>query len=375
MSVGRAKGVNNVNRALTENTGRPCPRGSSIPRAVLRPGAHGVLIAGLLWAALGPFVQAERRRLAPSDPYRGYPRLVAGDGQRGYPVRIRATVTHFDENLVTTLIVHDGAFGQFVQPPPDERSPTSLCHFTTTGSSLKAGDVVEIEGHTIHGGFAPDVRPTHLRKLGQGPMPAARSLAFSEMLTGRYDCDFVEVEGVVQRAWLAGTERSKVMYADVAIQDGVVRAAFWDSAPEDVPRFIDARVKLRGNIGTIFGSTGQLRGVSLFAGRMRDMVVLEPAPDPFSLPERPIQKIYNYSSAGEVNRRIRVRGVVTAGVTGAPVAMADFTTSTHLPIRRQRAVCEGCDRRRAHRDRADPVRAARRRDRGGGLSGRVAREA
>ena len=118
------------------------------------------------------------------------------------------------------------------------------------------------------------------------------------------------------------------VYADVAIQDGVVRAALWDSAPEDVSRFIDARVKLRGNIGTIFGSTGQLRGVSLFAGRMSDMVVLEPAPDPFSLPERPVQKIYNYSSTGEVNRRIRVRGVVTAGVTGAPVAMADFTTST-----------------------------------------------
>jgi hypothetical protein len=39
--------------------------------------------------------------------------------------------------------------------------------------------------------------------------------------------------------------------------------------------------------------------------------ILEPAPDPFSLPARPIRNIYNYSSAGEVNRRIRVRGVVT----------------------------------------------------------------
>ena len=158
-------------------------------------------------------------------------------------------------------------------------------------------------------------------------MPASRSLAFSEILTGRYDCDYVQLEGVVQRAWLAGSERSKVMYADVAIQDGLVRAAFWDSSPDDLPLFIDARVRLRGNIGTIFGSTGQLRGVSLFAGRIRDMVVLEPPPNPFALPERSIQKIYNYSSAGEVNRRIRVRGVVTASVTAAPVAMADFTTS------------------------------------------------
>jgi signal transduction histidine kinase len=253
--------------------------------------------------------------------------LSQADGERGYPVRIRATVTHFDENLATTLIVHDGAFGQFIQPPQWDQATSRWKDFTGDWTTLKPGDVVDIEGRTVHGGFAPDVLPRRIRRAGRAPIPAGRSLAFSEMLTGRYDCDYVAVEGVVQRAWLAGSERSKVMYADVAIQDGLVRAAFWDSSPEDVPRFIDARVQLRGNIGTIFGSTGQLRGVSLFAGRIRDMVVLEPPPDPFSLPERPIQKIYNYSSAGEVNRRIRVRGVVTAAVTGAPVAMADFTTS------------------------------------------------
>ena len=281
-----------------------------------------VLIAGASWLlALGALAQDRPAATLPVlTRIADIRALSQADGERGYPVRIRATVTHFDEDLVTTLIVHDGSFGQFVQPPDEGVVIDEWKH-------LKAGDIVEIEGRTIHGGFAPDVRPTGVRKLGRGPMPAGRRLAFSEMLTGRYDCDYVEVEGVIQRAWLAGSERSTVMYADVAIQDGMVRAAFWDSSQPDVPRFIDARVKLRGNIGTIFGSTGQLRGVSLFAGRIKDMFVLEPPPDPFFLPERPIQKIYNYSSAGEVNRRIRVRGVVTAGVTGAPVAMADFTTS------------------------------------------------
>ena len=148
------------------------------------------------------------------------------------------------------------------------------------------------------------------------------------MLTGRYDCDYVETVGVIQRAWLSSDPKSKVMYADVAIEDGVVRAAFWNySSAADLTRFIDARVQLRGNIGTIFGRTEQLRGVSLFVGRIGDVVVLEPPPDPFLLPARSIRNIYNYSSAGEVNRRIRVRGVVTARISGAPVAMNDFTTS------------------------------------------------
>ena len=118
------------------------------------------------------------------------------------------------------------------------------------------------------------------------------------------------------------------MYAEVAIEEGVVRAAFWDYAPKDLDRFIDSRVRLRGPLGALFGHTEQLRGVSLFGGRTRDVVVLEPPPDPFSLPMRPIRSIYNYSSAGEVNRRIRVRGVVTCQIPGRPVEITDFSTSS-----------------------------------------------
>ena len=245
--------------------------------------------------------------------------LSQDEGERGYPVRIRGTVTHFDEVLQATLIVHDGAFGQFVFPPANGVNVGSW-------NDLKTGDLVEIEGRTVRGGFAPNVAPSKIRKVGRGLIPEGRRLAFSEMLTGRYDCDYINVAGVIQRAWLSNEPRSRVMYADLAIEDGVVRAAFWDSTPADVSRFIDARVQLQGNIGTIFGGSEQLRGVSLFAGRIRDMVVLEPPPDPFSLPERPIQKIYNYSAAGEVNRRIRVRGSVTARISMPPIAMQDFTT-------------------------------------------------
>lgn len=247
--------------------------------------------------------------------------LSQDGGGRGYPVRIRGTVTHFDEVLGTTLVVHDGAFGQFVLNPTNP---------ATVGAwaDLKAGDLVEISGRTVRGGFAPNVVPEKVRRLGPGALPPGRTIGYSAMLTGRYDCDYVGMVGVVQRAWLSSDPNSRVMFADVAIDEGIVRAAFWDyTSPADLTRFIDARVQLRGNIGTLFGRTEQLRGVSLFAGRIRDVQVLEPAPDPFSLPLRSIGNIYNYSSTGEVNRRIRVRGVVTARVTGTPVAMSDFTTS------------------------------------------------
>ena len=123
------------------------------------------------------------------------------------------------------------------------------------------------------------------------------------MLTGRHDCDYIEVAGVVQRAWLSSDQQVRTMFADVAFEEGVVRAAFWDHSPEDLTRFIDARVRLRGNVGTIFGSTAQLRGVSLFVGRTADVEVLERPPDPFSLPMRSIK-------SGLYDLRIEVRDLV-----------------------------------------------------------------
>src|SRR4051812_35461442 len=86
-----------------------------------------------------------------------------------YPVRIRGIVTHFDEIAHTTLIVHDGASGQFVLPPVN---PSHAGDWNT----LKAGDFVEIEGHTIRGGFAPNVVPDKVWKIGRAPMPAGRAI-------------------------------------------------------------------------------------------------------------------------------------------------------------------------------------------------------
>ena len=118
-------------------------------------------------------------------------RALSQDGSAlGYPVRIRGIVTHFDEIAHSTLVVHDGASGQFVLPPAN---PSQAGDW----NSLKAGDHIEIEGHTVRGGFAPNVVPDKVRKLGRAPLPPGRTIAHSAMLTGRYDCDYVEIAGVV----------------------------------------------------------------------------------------------------------------------------------------------------------------------------------
>jgi signal transduction histidine kinase len=247
--------------------------------------------------------------------------LTQDEGAKGYPVRVRGIVTHIDETADVTLMIHDGALGQFVAPP--ERPST-----VGPWRDLKRGDEVEIEGRTVRGGFAPNLLPASVRRLGRKDLPPPKRIGFASMLTGRHDCDYVEIVGVIQRAWLSSDPQMHTLFADVAYEDGVVRAAFWDYGPEDLERFIDARVRLRGNVGTLFGRTEQLRGVSLFVGHTSDIDVLESPPNPFWIPTRTIRSIYNYSAAGEVNRRIRVRGVVTGYIPGRPIEVSDFTSTT-----------------------------------------------
>ena len=174
--------------------------------------------------------------------------LSQDEGARGYPVRIRGTITHVDEQADASVMLHDGRFGQFVAAPPDPAAVSAW-------RELRRGDIVEIEGRTVRGGFAPNVQPEVVRRLGRGPLPRPKQLALASLLTGRHDCDYIEISGVVQRAWLSSDPQMHTLFADVAVADGVVRAFFWDYTPADVERFIDARVRLRGNAGTLFGRT------------------------------------------------------------------------------------------------------------------------
>jgi signal transduction histidine kinase len=276
--------------------------------------------------------------------------LSQDEAARGYPVHVRATVTHVDEAAHGTLIIHDGNLGQFVFPPA---APAVV----PAWGELRRGDVVDIEGRTERGGFAPNIRPSAVHRLGRAPMPDPKQIPFAAMLTGRHDCDFVEIVGVIQRTWLSSDPQMHTLFADVAYEDGMVRATFWDYTAEDLPRFIDARVRLRGNVGTLFGSTEQLRGVSLFVGRTSDITVLEPPPDPFGLPARSIRSLYNYSADGEVKRRIRLRGVVTGYLPGRPVEVRDFTSTA--PFRFVRSVLyvdDGTGGARIETGETNPVR-------------------
>lgn len=246
--------------------------------------------------------------------------LSLDDAARSHPVRIRGVVTYLDERWPSGLVLHDGTAGQFVlYAEPYFRTHPKI--------DLRVGDEVEVEGRTVRGGFAPDVDPTAVRRLGPGALPRPEHLPYGALLTGRHDCEYVEVSGIGQRAWPLEPPAGG-MFLEVAVDGGLVRASLRDVGPGDLTRFVDARVRLTGNVGALFGEAGQLRGVTILAGRTADVAVLQEPPPPFELPVREIASLYRYSSGGEVDRRVRLRGVVTAQFRGTPVEVSDFTSNT-----------------------------------------------
>jgi signal transduction histidine kinase len=245
--------------------------------------------------------------------------LSQSEAARGYPVRIRGVVTHFDELNSEGLFLFDGTSGQFVEAAKGG----SLVAW----GPMRSGDTIEIVGHTIRGGFAPNVVPEDIRNFGALVKPVPLHLPQASLLTGRHDCEYVEVSGVIRRAWVS-TGSDHTMFADLIFEGGMLRVIFWDHHTGDLERFVDAKVRVRGNVGTIFSPTEQLVGVSLHGGRTSDVQILEPAPDPMTLPLQEIGNIFTYSYSAEVNRRIRIRGVVVGDVPAHEVAVSDFTSKS-----------------------------------------------
>ena len=154
--------------------------------------------------------------------------------------------------------------------------------------------------------------------------------------------------GVGQRAWLS--ESGKTLFVDIAVEGGEVRAWFWDFAPADLTRFIDARVRLLGNAGPLYNQSRQVRGVSLFAGRAADAVVETGAPEPWSLPVCAISSLYTHQAMDKLDRRVRLRGTVTATRVGQPTLVEDITMHSRSRDVRHRILRPRREQRGADRD-------------------------
>ena len=246
-------------------------------------------------------------------------KLSSREAARGYPVRIRGVITfsHLGEDGGYLFFVQDATAGIYVHDPDPD--PTAC----------QAGRVVDLEGVSDPGQFAPIIRKERLTVVGEGPMPPARPTTIDELLTGRKDSQRVRLQGIITRVNTDPKTVRMGLLAGSVIVDVSVPA---DTAPDNPGRLVDAEVRISGVCGTSFNAKRQLVGLSLFMRRAGDLTVVKPAPaDPFDAPPRTIRSLFQFDPGQETRHRVRVAGVVTLHVPGVGVYLQDEMDGLFVP--------------------------------------------
>ncbi|MGA2116797.1 MAG: response regulator [Bryobacteraceae bacterium] len=234
--------------------------------------------------------------------------LTSSESERHYPVHLRAVCVVCFEGW-HGFFVHDGTTGVYVETKGQ----------VLLTAAMHPGLLLDIEGVTGPGEFAPIVDRSTFRVLGEGAVPLPRRVSLDRVATGVEDGQWIAFEGTVRSAEI----RDSMLDLVVAWGQSTVEVMTPVGNRKDYARFIGAGVRVRGTVGPIFNRRRKLVGVNIYSPGLDAIQILEPAPaDPFSLPVTAVRNIFEYTPGASPGRQVRIRGAVVAR-NGNTVYMTD----------------------------------------------------
>jgi signal transduction histidine kinase len=217
--------------------------------------------------------------------------LTAEQAALGYPVRVRGVITC--DVPSPDFFVQDKTAGIFVE---GRRTPAFTHHL---------GDLVEVEGVTGPGRFAPVIREQKLRVLGVSKLPTAELYPFAALARGQMDSQWVKVRGIVRSVSIDRTSWQETALAlRVASGGGEFNVRVPLAQEQDFSSWVDSEVLIEGVCGSLFTAQRQLSGVLFYVPRL-SFIKREPATR-----EVPFSALLRFSPGDASAHRVRVRGVV-----------------------------------------------------------------
>ena len=211
------------------------------------------------------------------------------------PLRLRGVVTFFDEQLYSRFIQDDTA-GIYLQA-------------STNTPPLQPGQLVEIEGASSPGEYAPVVLVKHVTILGTAWLPPAKPVTYEQLASGAEDSQFVEITGIVRSV----RPMDNIPYYTVEIATGGGRVTICaPKLPVAKPEaMLDGTVRVRGVCSTQFNHQHQLFAIRLMVPRADDLKIEVPAADdPFAAPGRAIGSLLQFTPQESYGHRVKVAGTV-----------------------------------------------------------------
>jgi signal transduction histidine kinase len=223
-------------------------------------------------------------------------------------------------------VVQDGMTGIYVNNV--NRSSNGLPH---------VGDLVEVEGATDPGEFAPRVQASRITRLGAGQLPAPVHPYWDQMNNGSLDTEFVEIEGIVTSVLTNVPVAAPPggLFVSLRTHDGKINILAYDrSADIEVvlKNSHDALVHLRG---CLFASwNGATRHVNVGEVYMYNpsVSIVDPAPaDPFADALKSVPDLLLFDPRASAVRRVKVSGQIMGWRGGEFYAMDGTNGFRFLP--------------------------------------------
>jgi hypothetical protein len=169
---------------------------------------------------------------------------------------------------------------------------------------LRAGLLVELDGVSGPGDFAPVVTQPRVRVLGEQALPEPQPVNLERLFTGAADSAWVAVEGVV---YSLSTANGRAM---MGIRAGAYRLQAAVAGIRTLPEtLLYARVRVRGVCAPRFNFKRQVLGMNI---RVPDRKYIEVVANaaPAEAEERAIGQLLQFSPDSDANKPSRVGGVV-----------------------------------------------------------------
>jgi signal transduction histidine kinase len=224
-------------------------------------------------------------------------KLTREEASKGLPVLIRGVITcALPDPVFNAAVVQDRTAGIYV----DRWDPP-------LGPRPELGGLVEIEGVTDPGEFAPRVHATRITWQGTGELPTPVQPYWDQLINGSLDTEFVEIEGVITTVHPDGitllTHGGKINVLVLNTSGSTNSIAF--------KPYEDALIRLRG---CLFASWDRdthevnVNEIRMFAPAV---TVVEPAPaDAFAITPKHVTDLLQFDPQASALRPVKVSGQI-----------------------------------------------------------------
>jgi signal transduction histidine kinase len=222
------------------------------------------------------------------------------------PVLIRGVVTCALPGFGTAVIQDDTA-GIYID------------HWNSSpGTPPEVGELVQVEGVTDPGQFAPRVSASRISRLGTANLPSPVRPYWDQLINGSLDTEFVEIEGIITSVGESNitlrTHGGKINVLVFDANGGTNDIAF--------KPYEDALVRLQGCLFASWDATTHEVNVSEIRMYAPSLAVVEPAPpDPFAIATKHVSDLLQFDPQASALRQVKVSGQIVREHDGEYFAM------------------------------------------------------